>query len=163
MIYNQYDSLATSLYAGKSAYQTTNWGSASWVKTQQPIQNWMYTSYAIMGMQSLSVTAWLLQMGLGMDKLFLKMYTVALLFPVIQIGLSVYTYLSYSACSGSGSAHWTGDTSGTTSQVVSCSSYTTVDWVPTVVTNDNYQVLTGTSSGGALLLLLSSIMMKGKY
>ena len=160
-IYNQYDTMATNLLTTKSStYQTSNWATAAWIKTQAPFAMWVNTSYAVMGMQSVSVLAWLSQMLLGFDGLFLKLYTLALLYPIIQIGLAVYTYTSYTTCATAVATYWTG---GTTTQVVSCSTYAAQSYIPTTVNDDPYQTVTGATSGGAFLLLLFSLMRRGKF
>jgi len=99
-------------------------------------------------------------MLLGFDGLFLKLYTLALLYPIIQIGLAVYTYTSYTTCATAVATYWTG---GTTTQVVSCSTYAAQSYIPTTVNDDPYQVVTGATSGGAFLLLLFSLMRRGKF
>lgn len=96
-IYYDYDALATSLNTGKSGtYQTSNW-TAAWIKTQVPLAMWFNTAYAVMGMQGLSTFGWLLSM-IGAKGLFLKLFKLGMLYPLIQIGLVGYTYSLYSTC-----------------------------------------------------------------
>lgn len=99
-------------------------------------------------------------MILGFDGLFLFIYKLAMLFPLVQIGLAVYTYTSYTACSTAVATYWTG---GTTTQVVSCSTYAVASYIPTTVNDDPYQMVTGATSGGAFLLFIYNMMAKGKF
>lgn len=114
-----------------------------------------------MGMQGLSVFAWLLKMA-GMDGAFMKLFTLSLLFPLIEIGASVFAYTKYTTCSAGTSANWVGDT-GTT-QLVSCAARTSSEsFVPANVANDKYQTWLGANAGGATLVLLFSMMRKGAF
>jgi len=154
-MYNDYNTFATSLNTGKTATQTTNW-SATWILTQDPIKYWVYSSYATMGMQGCSVFAWLLKMA-GMEGAFINLFKLSLLFPLVEIGASVYAYTKYTTCSAGSSSNWTGDTS--TTQYVSCAGRTSSEtFVPANVDNDKYQTWLGANAGGAALLLIYSMM-----
>lgn len=66
-----------------------------------------------------------------MNVIFLYLYDLALLFPLIQIVLVFYTYTSYIDCSATSVwfwwTYWTGETSDgewwSRVQIVSCSNY----------------------------------------
>jgi hypothetical protein len=50
-------------------------------------------------------------MGLGLNGLFMIFFNLSLLFPLVQIGLAIYTYTSYSACSAvAATTYWDGST-----------------------------------------------------
>jgi len=161
MMYNDYNTFSTTLNTGKTATQTTNW-SASWILTQAPIKYWVNAGYGTMGMQAASVLAWLLKM-VGMNGLFMKLFTLSLLFPLVQIGLSVYAFTQYKTCSATTSANWSGTTTGTDAQYVSCATYASEAYVPSAVNNDKYQTWLGANAGGATLVLLYSFMKKGSF
>lgn len=115
-----------------------------------------------MGMQGASVLAWLLKM-VGMNGLFQKLFTLSLLFPLVQIGMSVYAYTQYKTCSATTTANWSGDTTGTDTQYVSCATYASESYVPSAVNDDKYQTWLGANAGGATLILLYSFMKKGSF
>lgn len=48
-------------------------------------------------------------------------------------------------------------------QVVSCGTYTAADYIPSVVNNDKYLELSGSTGGLALLLLIYNMMVGGKF
>lgn len=48
-------------------------------------------------------------------------------------------------------------------QVVSCGTYTAADYIPSVVNNDKYLTLSGSTGGLALLLLIYNQMVGGKF
>lgn len=130
--------------------------------TQAPIKYWVNASYATMGMQGASVLAWLLKM-IGMNGLFKKLFTLSLLFPLVQIGMSVYAYTQYKTCSATTSANWSGVTTGSDVQYVSCATYASEAYVPSSVNDDKYQTWLGANAGGATLILLYSFMKKGSF
>lgn len=80
---------------------------------------WIYSSYGAMGMGGLQTLAWL--MGIfGMKGMFMTVFKLGMLFPLIELGLWGYTYSTYSACSSVSDTQFDTTTSGVT-QIVSCS------------------------------------------
>lgn len=164
-MYNNYNNFATSLTASSSttSYQTQNWTS-SWVKTQKPLQMWFYTAYAVMAMESISVAAWLLQATLGKDELFLKMFKVGMAYPLIELAMIAYTYFMYPSCSSTQQANWTGDTSSSDTQYVSCSGWTSgTAYIPSAVASDGLNTYAGAGATGATLLMLVNMMSNNKF
>lgn len=165
LMYNNYNNFATSLTAASSttATQTQNW-TASWVKTQKPLQMWFYTSYAVMGTQTISVLAWVLQQAFGMDELFLKMFKVGMAYPLIELAMIGYTYLAYPSCSSTTAANWSGDTSSSDTQYVSCSGWTSgTSYIPSEVASDARNTYAGVGATGAALLTFVNVMSNNKF
>merc|ERR1712166_1167613 len=96
------------------------------------------------------------------DGAFMKLFTLSLLFPLIEIGASVYAYTKYTTCSAGASSNWTGNTA--TAQLVSCAARTNSEsFVPANVANDKYQTWLGANTGGAAVVFLFSMMRKGAF
>lgn len=110
-------------------------------------------------MQGVQVFAWLLKMA-GMDGLFLKLFKLGMLYPLIQLGLLGYTYYNYTGCASAAQTQWDGTSA---SQIVSCSTYTAKTYIPTVVDNDKYIEFLGGVGGSALLLMIYNQMSSGKF
>ena len=159
LMYDDYNTFSTTLNTGKTGTQSTNW-SSTWILTQAPIKYWVNASYATMGMQGASVLAWFLRI-IGLKGLFNKLFTLSLLFPLVQIGMSVYAFTQYKTCSATTSANWSGITTGSDVQYVSCATYASESYVPSSVNDDKYQTWLGANAGGATLLMLYSFMKKG--
>jgi hypothetical protein len=112
LLYSSYNSFATDLNTGKTSSNASNW-TASWIKSQAPISNWFTAAYIQIGLYSLGVATWILQLA-GQDSLFFTGTCVSLAYPVIQIIMALVAFTGYTACSSTTSTQWDGSTTSVT-------------------------------------------------
>lgn len=167
LTYNAYTSYASDLVTNKLS--GTTW-TTSTVQSTAPVSYWLYSSYLAMGLQSVSVLGWIMG-AMGNKKSFFKIAKMAMLFPLIEAAMWLFTYFSYTACSSTTSTQFDGSTSSVT-QLSSCSSptstatitgyfSTTGTWAPYVSTDPlNTWFATNLSSAGAMVV---TDMMLQKY
>lgn len=161
--YNNYNTFVTSIYSGRTDLQKADTGyTTSWLKTVNPLAMWFYTAYATMGMQGVSVFAWLLKMA-GVNGLFMNLFKLGMLYPFVQLGMLGYTYYLYPACSGvNNNSDWV---STCTTCYNSCTTYSSSysTNIPTETGNDAYMTYMGALGGGATLLLITNQMSSSKF
>jgi len=115
-----YTTLASTLVTAKVA------NNAAWTTTKvqgyAPISNWLLSANIAMFLQFVAVCAWIAGIA-GQGSLFLLASPVGIAFPVIEMLMWMYTYFTYSACSGVTATQFDGTTT-TVTQLSSCSGAT---------------------------------------